>query len=122
MTKPVNCQPTPDNAQTVTLVQQQQQQQPLPNNPMFASAAGAASGGGGDLEFINAAGPSLSVGGGGEGGPGGPATVIAPSAAANSAADGVVRKEGEDDLEMTLSALKDCDTDFSNIFETENGK
>ena len=122
MTKPVNCQPTPDNAQTVTLVQQQQQQQPLPNNPMFASAAGAASGGGGDLEFINAAGPSLSVGGGGEGGPGGPATVIAPSAGANSAADGVVRKEGEDDLEMTLSALKDCDTDFSNIFETENGK
>jgi len=118
----MNYQPTPDNAQTVTLVQQQQQQQPLPNNPMFASAAGAASGGGGDLEFINAAGPSLSVGGGGEGGPGGPATVIAPSAGANSAADGVVRKEGEDDLEMTLSALKDCDTDFSNIFETENGK
>ena len=118
----VNQNPT---QQPVTLVQQEQdllRSQPVPlrgnfntladnsSNPNFASAAT------GDLELPLGPSPGLGAGNGAGGGG-------APGAAGPG--DGsVVRKDGEtqDDLELTLNALKDCDNDFSKFFETESGK
>ena len=60
-------------------------------------------------------------------GPGGHPShlLLQPAPGAAGPGDGsVVRKDGEtqDDLELTLNALKDCDNDFSKFFETESGK